>query len=90
MLNYALVANGVVTNIIWLDQRNAADFPGAVALGDRPVSAGDSYVDGAFWRNGARLLTPLEAAQATIAELDAAVVDLEYQNALLTLGITEG
>lgn len=29
------------------------------------------------------------ASQATIAELDAAVVDLEYRNALLTLGLSE-
>lgn len=30
------------------------------------------------------------AAAETVAEMDAAVVELEYQNALLTLGITEG
>ena len=29
------------------------------------------------------------ASETTIADLDAAVVELEYKNALLTLGITE-
>ena len=89
-MQYAVICDGVVVNVIWLNPRNAADFPDAVPVGDVAAGIGDSYADGAFWRNGARLLTPLEAAQATIAELDAAVVDLEYQNALLTLGITEG
>ena len=89
-MTYAVIENGVVVNVIWLDPRNAADFPDAVPVGDVAAGIGDSFADGAFLRNGTRLLTPLEAAQATIAELDAAVVDLEYQNALLTLGITEG
>ena len=86
-MNYALITNGIVTNIIWLDPRNAGDFPGAVALGDRPVSIGDSYADGGFTRDGAAVLTPLEAAEATIAELDTALVDAEYQNVLLSMGI---
>ena len=86
-MQYAVIENGAVVNVIWLDPRNAADFPDAVPVGDVAAGIGDGYADGAFWRDGTRLLTPLEAAQATIAELDAAVLELEYQNALLTLGI---
>lgn len=88
-MNYALVENGVVTTIIWLDQRNAADFPGSVALGDRPVGIGDSYADGVFTRGGAPVLTPLEEAQETISGLDAALVEMEYQNVMLELGVEE-
>ena len=87
-MRYAVIENGAVVNVIWLDPRNAADFPDAVPVGDVAAGIGDGYADGAFWRNGARLLTPLEAAQATIATLDMAVLDLEYQNALLALGLS--
>ncbi|MEA4927988.1 MAG: hypothetical protein VB104_04845 [Candidatus Limiplasma sp.] len=87
-MQYAVIENGAVVNVIWLDPRNAADFPDAVPVGDVAAGIGDGYADGAFWRDGARLLTPPEAAQATIATLDAAVLDLEYQNALLALGLS--
>lgn len=82
-MNYALIENGVVTNLIWLYPGNAADFPAAIALGDRSVAIGDAYVDGMFMREGRPVPTPLEEAQALIAQLDEAVVELEYQNVLL-------
>lgn len=86
-MNYVLIENGVVTNIIWLYSGNAGDFPNAVPLGDRPVRIGDAYADGVFTRDGVPVLTPLEEAEATIAALDASVVELSYQNVLLELGI---
>lgn len=89
MQNYAMIENGVVANVISLNDENAGDFPTAVPLGDRPAGIGDAYANGVFTRNGEVVRTPLERAQATIAELDAAVVDYAYQNALLTLGLTE-
>ena len=42
-MNYALIENNVVINIIWLADRNAHEFPNAVKLGDRPVGIGDTY-----------------------------------------------
>lgn len=86
-MNYALVENGVVTNIIWLYEGNAADFPDAVRLGDRPVAIGDAYADGIFTRDGAVVQTPLEVAQGTIGALDSQVVDLEYGNIILEYGL---
>lgn len=75
-MNYALIENGIVRNIIWLYPGNAADFPAAVPCGDYPVSIGDTYTDGVFYRDGERLLTPIEqeraAAQEAIAETEAA------------------
>ncbi len=47
-MNYALIENGIVTNLIWLHPGNAADFPGAVPLGDIPAAIGDTYVNGVF------------------------------------------
>lgn len=89
-MNYAIVENGTVTNIISLNQGNAAEFPDAVPIVDVLAGIGDAYADGAFYRGGVKLLTPLESAQATIDELDAAIVEYAYQNAMLMLGITEG
>ena len=87
MMRYALIEDGVVTNIIWLDPSNADDFPDAIPIGEVSAGIGDTYADGAFWSDGVRLLTPLETAEATIAALDAAVLDLEYTNAMMALGL---
>ena len=86
-MRYALIRNGIVVNLIWLDPGNVNDFPGAVPVGDIAASIGDAYADGVFRHDGIALKTPVQDAQAMIAELDSAVVDLEYRNALLTLGI---
>ena len=48
---------------------------------------GDTYADGSFQRDGVALLTPLQEAQAQMAELDAAYVALEYDYVLLQLGL---
>ena len=86
-MQYAIIVDGVVTNVIRLDPSNADDFPAAIPIGDVAAGIGDTYADGAFWRDGVRLLTPLEQAEATIAALDAAVLDLEYANAMMALGL---
>lgn len=77
-MNYALIENGVVTNIIWLYETNADEFPGAVKLGERQVEIGDTYEDGRFYRDGAEVLTAEEEAQ-----LEA----MTYAEALQVLGV---
>ena len=72
----ALIDNGLVTNIIALNDRNASDFPTAVKLGDRPVGIGDTYADGKFYRDGVEVLTPMEQAQAEIDAYKAALNEL--------------
>ncbi|MBE5925582.1 MAG: hypothetical protein E7270_01120 [Lachnospiraceae bacterium] len=59
-MNYALIENNIITNIIWLYPGNASDFPNAVPLDDVPASIGDEYIDGIFYRNGERILTEVE------------------------------
>ncbi len=68
-MRYAIVTGGAVTNVIALRETNAGDFPGAVALHDRPVGIGDSYQDGKFRRDGEKVLTSDEeiAAMQTAA-----------------------
>lgn len=77
-MNYALVENGVVTNIIWLAERNAGEWPNAVRLYDRMVEVGDTYDGEKFWRGGTEVLTAAEAAQMEAAA---------YAAALMTLGV---
>ena len=71
-MRYAIVTDGTVTNVIEL--RPSVTWPGAVALGDRPVGIGDTYQGGKFWRDGQEVLT----AQEEIAQ---------YKAALNTLGV---
>jgi hypothetical protein len=68
-VNYALVADGIVTNVIWLRASNANDFPNAVNVGDQLVAAGDAYADGIFTRDGT--IVPTEAERIAALELEA-------------------
>ena len=77
-MNYALIENGIVTNIIWLYETNADEFPNAVKLGGRQVEIGDTYEDGRFYRDGVEVPTAEEAA------VQAAAL---YAEALETLGV---
>lgn len=77
-MRYALIDNSIVTNLISLSENNASDFPTAVKIADRPVAIGDNYQDGKFYHDGVEVLTPLEQAQAEIAQ---------YKTALKTLGV---
>lgn len=62
-MNYALVENGVVTNLIWLYPGNAGDFPTAVPMGDVPAAIGDTYADGVFYRDGKPVETLAQRSQ---------------------------
>lgn len=75
-MNYALLENNTITNIIWLYPGNADEFPNAVPLGNVPAGIGDTYEDGNFYRNGERILTASELAY-------------QMSQALATLGIDE-
>ena len=84
-MNYALIENNIITNVIWLYPGNTSDFPNAVPLGDVPAGIGDTYIDGVFYRDGERILTQEEQLQqtisnneSTIAELDKALIEATY------------
>lgn len=72
-MNYALIENGVVTNIIWLYSGNAGDFPDAVRCGDVPVAIGDTYDGQDFYREGVRVLSPVEQARKDAEDMQAAL-----------------
>lgn len=88
-MRYALVENGIVTNIIELDQKNEQYFPTAVYTGDRPVGINDTYVDGKFYRDGMEVLTALEKANNEIDSLTAQLgeaVETIYQADMDNIG----
>lgn len=72
-MEYAVIENGIVVNFIWLHPLNAEEFPDAVPYGDLPLEIGDSYEDGVFYRNGEKVLTAYEEAQAEMNDMKAAL-----------------
>ena len=77
---YALVENGVVTNVMVLYPPSAAEFEGAVPCGEIPVSIGDTYDGEHFYRAGERVLTALEQAQKDAEDMQAALALLGVEN----------
>lgn len=70
---YALVENGVVTNVMVLYPPSAAEFAGAVPCGDLPVAVGDTYDGEHFFRDGVQVLSALEQAQKDAEDMAAAL-----------------
>ena len=74
-MNYAVVIDGVVKNIIRLHPMNAGSFANAVPTNGLPVTIGDTYAGGRFYRNG---------EEVTHAKRDA---DMEEIIRILTEGV---
>ena len=72
-MRYAIITDGVVTNVIVLYPGNAGDFPGAVPCGDVPVAIGDTYDGQDFYREGALVLSPVEQARKDAEDMQAAL-----------------
>ena len=51
-MNFALLDNGIVTNIIWINPEQQSEFQPGAPTGDLPVMTGDTYENGKFYRNG--------------------------------------
>ena len=79
-MRYAIITDGVVTNVIILYSGNAADFPDAVPCGDVPVAGGDIYDGQDFYREGARVLSPVEQARKDAEDMQAALELLGINN----------
>ena len=79
-MRYAIIENGAVANIIALRSANAGEFPGAVALHDRPVGIGDTYSEGKFYRDGEEVLTTSEENEILRSALQTLGVETEVAN----------
>ena len=59
--NFAVVENGVVTNVLWgMVYDTPTDFVNAVQTDDLAVQIGDTYVDGVFYHAGVAVKTNTE------------------------------
>ena len=76
---YALVENGVVTNVMVLYPPSAAEFAGAVPCGELPVAVGDTYDGEHFYRGGEKLDSPRAVAQAEAQTLKENIPMLKAQ-----------
>lgn len=72
-MNYALIEDGIVTNIIWLYPANASDFPNAVNIDMYPVGIGDTYDGEFFYRNGEKILSYDELKNSQIQDMQEAL-----------------
>ena len=82
----ARIENGIVINIEWHSD-DVVQTETLIDIADRPVNIGNTYIDGKFYDNGIEILTEIEKIQKKfaeyeeeIAELDAALLEVEYQN----------
>lgn len=76
-MNYALVDNETVSNIIWLNPANAYEFPNAVPIGDVPVAIGDTFDGENFYRNGERVVSLSEELGNIISNLVGGISDVQ-------------
>lgn len=68
-MNYALIENGIVTNLIWLHPMNADEFPNAVPTEDLPVAISDAYDGEKFYRDGVEVLnSTVEITEQNVIE----------------------
>lgn len=59
--NFAVVENGIVTNVLWgMVYNMTTDFPNAVQIDDRAVQIGDTYENGVFYHDGVEVKTIAE------------------------------
>lgn len=86
-MNYALIENDIVSNIIFMLPHSAAGFNNAVAIGDIPVSIGDLYYYGDFYRDGVKLISNIDQLEAEYSDEIAALVEMVYQD---DMGVIEG
>ena len=77
-MNYALIRDGVVRNLIYLHPMNADEFLYAVPIDELPVQIGDTYTDGKFYRDGVEVVPVNVLTEAQIAAIkDQAIAEIE-------------
>ena len=82
----ARIENGVVVNTEWWSDE-VVQTKTLIDIEDRPVNIGNTYIDGKFYDNGVEVITEIEYLQRKLveygeelAELDAALLDAQYNN----------
>lgn len=71
----AQIKNGTVVNMLWCPD-SEAHTDTLIEIAARPVGIGDTYAGTDFYRDGTKVLTPMEAAQAETERLRAENADM--------------
>ena len=65
--NFAIVENGIVSNVLWGMVYNSNEWPNAIQVDDLAVQIGDSYENGKFSRDGVEVVSRADE-EADMAE----------------------
>lgn len=76
-MNYALLNNGIVENVISINPGNAHEFPNAVPVGEYAVEAGDYFDGTSFYRGGVRVKSVSEALAEVLRSISEGVNDVQ-------------
>lgn len=78
-MEYALMENGIVSNIICLHPMNANDFLQAIPFDGLPVQIGDTYDGKNFYHNGKKVVAiDVSMTEAQVAAIkDMAIAEIE-------------
>ena len=96
MIKAALIENGIVVNVIYIDAENMALFAaqGMELIDSEPIglNIGDWRMDGLWYRNDGDDIIPLPIPQPEpepnlLAEADALILELTYENLMLKEGL---
>lgn len=72
-MQYAIVEDGIVTNVIVLYPQGAAEFPYAVACRDIPVTIGDTWDGKDFTRDGEKVPTEADQLRQSVEDKQASL-----------------
>ena len=72
-MQYAIVEDGIVTNVIVLYPPGAAEFPDAVPCRDIPAAIGDTWDGQDFIRNGEKVLTEADQLRQSVEDKQASL-----------------
>ncbi|HPJ03125.1 MAG TPA: hypothetical protein PKU80_09825 [Candidatus Limiplasma sp.] len=87
-MDYAIIENGVVVNIISLNDTNAFEFPNAVCVDTIPVAIGDTHTNGQFYGDdNSSVMNRQDNSGGILDEQDALYIDMLYQEILLELEV---
>jgi hypothetical protein len=86
--NMARIENGVVVNIEWC-ANTEEETDTLKEVNGLVIELGDTYDGTSFYRDGEKLLTPLEKAQEEIDALKAENTAMREENAMLTECVLE-
>lgn len=75
-MNYALVVEGRVVNVIVLHPMNADEFPNAVPVDGYAVQIGDEFIDGIFYRDGIEIKSTANLITEEMAAMREALAEL--------------